>query len=59
LSHKFHGKKSGKNKTEKKLMRIGEEMKSKHILANDATQLVEKRKDLGHAHITLSVGNKP
>jgi U4/U6.U5 tri-snRNP-associated protein 1 len=35
LSHKFHGKTSGKMKTEKKLLKLDEEIKVQHMLSTD------------------------
>jgi hypothetical protein len=43
---------------------MGEELKIKQMIASDipfgtSHALVEKTKDQGHAHITLTVGDKP
>ncbi|KAI6039897.1 SART-1 family-domain-containing protein [Pisolithus marmoratus] len=63
LSHKFHGKGSGKMKTEKRLKRIAEE-KKKEAMASGDTPLSMNRafqirqEKTGQAHFVLSVGNR-
>ncbi|KAI6155443.1 SART-1 family-domain-containing protein [Pisolithus tinctorius] len=63
LSHKFHGKGSGKLKTEKRLKRIAEE-KKKEAMASGDTPLSMNRafqirqEKTGQAHFVLSVGNR-
>ncbi|CAG8500422.1 9989_t:CDS:2 [Paraglomus occultum] len=63
LSHKFHGKSSGKAKTEKRLKKLEEERKLKAMSSidtplNTATALQERQKASGSAHVVLSVGNR-
>ncbi|KAI9346816.1 SART-1 family-domain-containing protein [Zopfochytrium polystomum] len=63
LSHKFHGKSSGKMKTEKRLLRKEEELKLMKMLSNDtplntASALAERTRQLQSAHVVLSVGNR-
>ncbi|CAG8534606.1 1459_t:CDS:10 [Ambispora gerdemannii] len=63
LSHKFHGKSSGKAKTEKRLKKLEEERKLKAMSSIDtplnmATALQERQKASGSAHVVLSVGNR-
>lgn len=63
LSHKFHGKESGKIKTEKRLKKLEEEMKLKQMSSTDTplgtvSALQEKTKALGSAHLVLSIGNR-
>ncbi|CAH1767796.1 22104_t:CDS:10 [Entrophospora sp. SA101] len=63
LSHKFHGKTSGKAKTEKRLKKLEEERKLKAMSSIDtplnmATALQERQKASGSAHVVLSVGNR-
>jgi len=63
LSHKFHGKSSGKAKTEKRLKKLEEErrllsMSSADTPLNMATALQERQKATGSAHVVLSVGNR-
>ncbi|KAJ3205615.1 hypothetical protein HDU82_005079 [Entophlyctis luteolus] len=63
LSHKFHGKGSGKMKTEKRLLRMDEEvnlqkMKSSDTPLGTAAALLEKTKANKAAHLVLSVGNR-
>ncbi|KAA1467523.1 SART-1-domain-containing protein [Dentipellis sp. KUC8613] len=63
LSHKFHGKGSGKMKTEKRLKKIAEE-KKKEAMASGDTPLSMSRafqmrqEKTGQAHFVLSVGNR-
>jgi len=63
LSHKFHGKGSGKMKTEKRLKKIAEE-KKKLAMASGDTQLSmnrafqQRQEKTGQAHFVLSVGNR-
>ncbi|CAG8704502.1 5196_t:CDS:2, partial [Acaulospora morrowiae] len=63
LSHKFHGKSSGKSKTEKRLKKLEEERKLKAMSSIDtplnmSTALQERQKASGSAHVVLSVGNR-
>ncbi|KAI9633988.1 SART-1 protein [Dioszegia hungarica] len=63
LSHKFHGKTSGRMKTEKRLKKIAEERKQEQMLASDTptgmTDAFSRRQQkTGEAHMVLSVGNK-
>ncbi|KAI8823082.1 SART-1 protein [Fimicolochytrium jonesii] len=63
LSHKFHGKKSGKMKTEKRLRKIEEELKMEKMSSTDtplgtAAALSERTRAAGAAHLVLSVGNR-
>ncbi|OZJ04934.1 hypothetical protein BZG36_02661 [Bifiguratus adelaidae] len=63
LSHKFHGKTSGKLKTEKRLRKLEEEkmfqtMASSDTPLNMATAFQERQKAAGSAHVVLSVGNR-
>ena len=63
LSHKFHGKGSGKMKTEKRLKKILDE-KKKEAMASGDTPLSMNRafqirqEKTGQAHFVLSVGNR-
>lgn len=63
LSHKFHGKGSGKMKTEKRLKKITDE-KKKEAMASGDTPLSMNRafqirqEKTGQAHFVLSVGNR-
>ncbi|KAF8972133.1 SART-1 family-domain-containing protein [Flammula alnicola] len=63
LSHKFHGKGSGKMKIEKRLKKIAEE-KKKEAMASGDTPLSMNRafqarqEKTGQAHFVLSVGNR-
>ncbi|KAH9850365.1 SART-1 protein [Lenzites betulinus] len=63
LSHKFHGKGSGKAKTEKRLKKIAEERKKEAMESGDTplsmNQAFQKRQEkTGQAHFVLSVGNR-
>ncbi|KAI8980187.1 SART-1 protein [Trametes punicea] len=63
LSHKFHGKGSGKAKTEKRLKKIAEERKKEAMASGDTplsmNQAFQKRQEkTGQAHFVLSVGNR-
>lgn len=63
LSHKFHGKTSGRMKTEKRLRKIEEEKKAKAMLAGDtplgmADAFARRAKKTGEAHMVLAAGNK-
>ncbi|WWC71951.1 uncharacterized protein I206_105910 [Kwoniella pini CBS 10737] len=63
LSHKFHGKTSGRMKTEKRLKKIAEERKQLTSSATDTplgmTDAFSRRQQkTGEAHMVLSVGNK-
>ena len=63
LSHKFHGKGSGKMKTEKRLKKIAEERKKEAMASGDTplsmNQAFQVRQEkAGKAHFVLSVGNR-
>ncbi|KAI9202629.1 SART-1 protein [Polychytrium aggregatum] len=63
LSHKFHGKESGKLKTEKRAKKLEEELKLKGMSSVDtplgtAAALAEHTRLSGSAHVVLSVGNR-
>lgn len=63
LSHRFHGKTSGRMKTEKRLKRIEEERKAKAMLAGDTplgmgAAFQKRQEKTGQAHMVLSVGNR-
>ena len=63
LSHKFHGKGSGKAKTEKRLKKIAEERKKEAMASGDTplsmNQAFQIRQEkTGQAHFVLSVGNR-
>ncbi|KAF7327812.1 hypothetical protein MKEN_00361000 [Mycena kentingensis (nom. inval.)] len=63
LSHRFHGKGSGKMKTEKRLKKIAEEKKQAAMLSGDTplsmTRAFQVRQEkTGQAHMVLSVGNR-
>ncbi|KAI8377715.1 SART-1 protein [Radiomyces spectabilis] len=63
MSHKFHGKTSGKLKTEKRMQKIEEELKLNMMSSTDtplnlAGALLERQQRTGSAHVVLSVGNR-
>ena len=63
LSHKFHGKGSGKMKTEKRLKKIAEEKKQEAMVSGDTPLSMNKafqirQEKTGQAHFVLSVGNR-
>jgi len=63
LSHKFHGKGSGKMKTEKRLKKIAEEKKKEAMASGDTPLSMNKafqqrQERTGQAHFVLSVGNR-
>lgn len=63
LSHKFHGKGSGKMKTEKRLKKIAEEKKKEAMASGDTPLSMNKafqqrQEKAGQAHFVLSVGNR-
>lgn len=63
LSHKFHGKGSGRMKTEKRLKKIAEERKKEAMASGDTplsmNQAFQIRQEkAGQAHFVLSVGNR-
>ncbi|CAG7849035.1 SubName: Full=Uncharacterized protein {ECO:0000313/EMBL:KIM27455.1} [Serendipita indica DSM 11827] len=63
LSHRFHGKGSGKAKTEKRLKKIAEEQKMQAMVSGETplgmTSAFQARQEkLGQAHMVLSVGNR-
>ncbi|CAO3597665.1 unnamed protein product [Absidia cylindrospora] len=62
-SHKFHGKTSGKGKTEKRMQKLDEEKKLNMMSSTDtplnlAGALLERQQRTGNAHVVLSVGNR-
>ncbi|WWC94765.1 hypothetical protein V866_001614 [Kwoniella sp. B9012] len=63
LSHKFHGKTSGRMKTEKRLKKIAEERKQATMGATDTPlgmtdAFTRRQQKTGEAHMVLSVGNR-
>ncbi|KAJ7650239.1 SART-1 family-domain-containing protein [Roridomyces roridus] len=63
LSHRFHGKGSGKMKTEKRLKKIKDEEKQQSMSSGDTplsmTKAFQMRQEkTGQAHMVLSVGNR-
>ncbi|KAF9048740.1 SART-1 family-domain-containing protein [Panaeolus papilionaceus] len=63
LSHKFHGKGSGKMKTEKRLKKIAEEKKKAAMVSGDTPLSMnrafqQRQEKAGQAHFVLSVGNR-
>ncbi|KAF9066625.1 SART-1 family-domain-containing protein [Rhodocollybia butyracea] len=63
LSHKFHGKGSGKMKTEKRLKKIEEEKKQLAMVSGDTplsmnAAFQQRQQKAGQAHFVLSVGNR-
>lgn len=63
LSHRFHGKGSGKMKTEKRLKKIADEKKREAMISGDTptnmNEAFQKRQEkVGQAHMVLSVGNR-
>ncbi|KAF9267736.1 SART-1 protein [Marasmius fiardii PR-910] len=63
LSHKFHGKGSGKMKTEKRLKKIEEEKKQLAMASGDTplsmnAAFQQRQQKTGQAHFVLSVGNR-
>lgn len=63
LSHKFHGKGSGRMKTEKMLKKIAEERKMEAMQSGDTPLSMQKafqmrQEKTGQAHFVLSVGNR-
>ncbi|KAG6885672.1 hypothetical protein C0993_011436 [Termitomyces sp. T159_Od127] len=63
LSHKFHGKGSGKAKTEKRLKKIAEEQKQAAMASGDTplsmnSAFQQRQQKTGQAHFVLSVGNR-
>lgn len=63
LSHRFHGKGSGKMKTEKRLQRIADEFQQKAASTADTplgtvNALHERTKSLKQPHVVLQVGNR-
>ncbi|ORX49185.1 SART-1 protein [Hesseltinella vesiculosa] len=63
MSHKFHGKTSGKGKTEKRLKKLDEQRKLNNMASSDtplnlAGALLERQQQTGSAHVVLSVGNR-
>ncbi|KIY44016.1 SART-1 protein [Fistulina hepatica ATCC 64428] len=63
LSHKFHGKGSGKMKTEKVLKRIAEEKKQAAMASGDtplsmSRAFQQRQEKTGEAYFVLSVGNR-
>jgi U4/U6.U5 tri-snRNP-associated protein 1 len=63
LSHYFHGKHSGKNKAEKKLRKLDEELLMAKASSTDtplgtAQAMRERQVATGSAYVVLSQGNK-
>lgn len=63
LSHKFHGKGSGRMKTEKRLKKIAEERKKEAMASGDTPLSMNqafqiRQQKAGQAHFVLSVGNR-
>ncbi len=63
MAQKFHGHKSGKKKTEKKLLKLQEEVKIKNLSSTDtllqsATRFAEQAEKTGNAYLSLSKGGK-
>ncbi|KAJ3328362.1 hypothetical protein HDU93_001507 [Gonapodya sp. JEL0774] len=62
LSHRFHGKGSGKMKIEKRLLKIQEKLKEEAASSSAPIGTVHKMQEatkrLGQAHIVLQVGNR-
>ncbi|KAJ3174634.1 hypothetical protein HDU87_007006 [Geranomyces variabilis] len=63
LSHKFHGKSSGKMKTERRLRKIEDELKMEKMSSNDtplgtASALSERTRASGAAHVVLQINNR-
>ena len=63
LSHKFHGKGSGRMKTEKRLKKIAEEKKRDAMGSGDTPLSMQaafqiRQEKAGQAHMVLSVGNR-
>jgi U4/U6.U5 tri-snRNP-associated protein 1 len=63
LSHTFHGKGSGKMKTEKRLRKIAEEKKQEAMASGDTPLSMNRafqirQEKTGQAHFVLSVGNR-
>ncbi|EIW72236.1 hypothetical protein TREMEDRAFT_24325 [Tremella mesenterica DSM 1558] len=63
LSHKFHGKTSGRMKTQKRLKKINEEQNQVKMSASDTPlgmtdAFARRQQKTGEAHMVLSVGNK-
>jgi U4/U6.U5 tri-snRNP-associated protein 1 len=64
LSHKFHGRTSGKNKKEKIQRKEDEQRRMMTMASGDtplnlASAMLERQKQLGTAGIVLTVGNRP
>ncbi|CEL55899.1 U4/U6,U5 tri-snRNP-associated protein snu66 OS=Schizosaccharomyces pombe (strain 972 / ATCC 24843) GN=snu66 PE=1 SV=1 [Rhizoctonia solani AG-1 IB] len=63
LSHRFHGKGSGRAKMEKRMKKIAEEKKRQAMIAGDTPLSMNKafqtrQEKAGQAHMVLSVGNR-
>ncbi|KAI9284451.1 SART-1 protein [Umbelopsis sp. AD052] len=63
LSHKFHGKTSGKAKTEKRIRKMQEELALNSMGSSDtphnlAAAMIDRQEKTGSAHFVLSVGNR-
>lgn len=63
LSHRFHGKGSGRMKTEKRLKKIAEEKKKEAMSSGDTPLSMNRafqmrQEKTGQAHFVLSVGNR-
>ncbi|KAL5634458.1 hypothetical protein ACGC1H_002497 [Rhizoctonia solani] len=63
LSHRFHGKGSGRAKMEKRMKKIAEEKKRQAMIAGDTPLSMNRafqtrQEKAGQAHMVLSVGNR-
>ncbi|KAG8722995.1 hypothetical protein FRC09_005179 [Ceratobasidium sp. 395] len=63
LSHRFHGKGSGRMKLEKRMKKIAEEKKREAMISGDTPLSMNKafqarQEKAGQAHMVLSVGNR-
>ncbi|CDS10452.1 hypothetical protein LRAMOSA03128 [Lichtheimia ramosa] len=60
MSHKFHGKTSGKAKTEKRMQKLEEELKLNMMSSSDtpATKLLEYQQRTSSAHGVLKADNQ-
>ncbi|QRV75487.1 U4/U6,U5 tri-snRNP-associated protein snu66 [Ceratobasidium sp. AG-Ba] len=63
LSHRFHGKGSGRAKLEKRMKKIAEEKKREAMISGDTPLSMNKafqtrQEKAGQAHMVLSVGNR-
>ncbi|KAJ3397085.1 hypothetical protein HDU92_000785 [Lobulomyces angularis] len=63
MSHRFHGQKSGKGKTDRRNRKLEEALQLQKLASSDqplftASAFEERMKRVGSAHMVLSVGNK-